>query len=623
MFKTLDSKTITADSATGELSEDGKTLTITADGDEVFEGRYDVTVDGAKDKDGNVAEKYVAKNLDLGKDTVAPKITGTERISANKVKVKFSEPVVFATGALSAKYSDSTVTTAIEVADLKVGGTNLTALEALASAPVSELEIDLGANIVEDKEIVITFNGVADAAGNLINPQPATATIKKEAVDGVQPAIETVSQSSANKFVIKFNKDLDGTLAFGDVAVGGTQATAIKKISASEYEFTMLANLDGLKTVTVAANKAVDLAGQNNAAELTKLVTFKEDTDAPEATAKLVVGKDNKEYVELTFDKDVAEGNIAIAGSYVKDYVTTNLSSVPAAGATYADDTNKKVLLVPLAAHADDDKNLAVEGAVYNLTLTSTEVESDAAVVMKSVDVKFTRGKDGQAANVNTHVVSGVAVTAHTASASAVKDNNKVEVTFTVPADQKLDGATATNIANYSVAGAEVESVSLAAVNGTTQVATLTLKEDSNTFTGVRNITVKDVKVAGSSKVMDSVTINNKSLNENVTAKVEKAELTGAQEITVTFSEAVTAPATTNAFELVVGGSTIATATNAVTAEAGPVTGKVIKFTLGVAVDADDVAKGIELKVKADSIDIYDKVGNKVSTTGNIKVVTN
>ena len=606
-FTTLDSKTITADNATGSLSEDSKTLTITAQTTEIFEGRYDVTINGAKDKAGNALEKYEVKNLTFAKDTVAPTVT-TERVSSNKVKLKFSEPVVFSAGALTAKYADSAISPALAASDITVSGTNLSSLEATSAASVSEITLDLNTDVKENKDIVVTLNGVADTAGNLLNPQPATVTISKLTVDGIEPTIATIAQTGAKTFSIKFNKDLDGTtLAATDVTVGGTQASEIKKISASEYEFTMIANLKGLQTVTVAAGKAKDLAGQTNTNDLSKVVTFAEDTVPPKATAKLAIDKNNKEVIELTFDKDVTAGDVTVAGKRVKDYVTTTgISEIVTA--VYADGTgnNKKVLHVPLSAVA-----LSVEGAAYDLTVNSTAVKSDADKVMDEVKVQFTRGKDGQLENVNTHIVSNVDV-------AQSGDNNIVTATFTIPNGTTLDGATATNVANYVIAGAEVESVTLAAANGTTQVVTLKLKEGSNTFTGVRNITVKNVKILGSTKVMEPVTITDVSLNENIAPTIVKAELITSTSIKVTFSENVKNP--TNAivdFDLYIGGEKDArTVTTAVQASA---TNNVLELTLGTALTAEEVTKGITLKA-ASTLDIVDAVGNKVSAPNAITI---
>src|SRR5690606_99579 len=108
---------------------------------------------------------------------------------------------------------------------------------------------------------------------------------------------------------------------------------------------------------------------------------------------------------------------------------------------------------------------------------------------------------------------------------------NKVNVAFT----GAVDGASATNVANYKVDGAVVESVTLQPLSNGTQIAVLNLKEGSNTFTGVRNITVENVKALGSTKTMLPFTTNVVSLNENIAPTVTKAELTTTTNINLTF----------------------------------------------------------------------------------------
>ncbi len=529
-FASLDGVTTTATAAT--LSADGKSVVVTVDNP--TSKRYQVKVANVQAKDKATEIASFDQILTFAADTKAPSITGTERVSASKVKVKFSEPV--SGGTISAKYAD---------------GTAITGFPALTLSKTDELLVDLSAaDIVVGKDIVITFNGVVDTNNNLITPQPASVTVKKEAVDGVTPALGGITQTGAKEFTVNFTKGLDGFAFTADgteIAVTNNTVTAIEKVTATQYKVTVANLLDGLQTVTVKAGKAQDIDGQANTADLTKLVTFKKDIAAPKATAKLVVGQDNKEYVELTFDKDVTVGAVTVNGSYVKDYVTTAVTNVTAT-AQYADATNKKVVLVPLT-----DAALSVEGATYNLKLTSAAVKSDAEVAMTETAVTFTRGQDGEAAvTENTEVVSGVTVTQGSTP-------DTVLATFTVPAGHKLDGASAINKANYSIPGAEIESISLAAVSGTTQVATLHLKSNSNTFTGVRNITVKDVKIANSTKVMEPVLINNQELVENVRPTVVSAAITANNKVTVTFSEAVTVEQV-DAFLVKAGTETVAQA---------------------------------------------------------------
>jgi len=588
---------VVGNSSKGVLSKDGKTLTITATTAKVFEGRYDVKIDGVKDVKGNKVAVYDKKVLDLGKDTVAPTITGTERISANKVKVKFSEPVQAHTPVYT--YADGTVES------------NVTTT---VGAAATEVIIDLShASVPVNKEITVTFNGLKDMAGNLVSPQPSTVKITKEQVDGVLPAISSVTQTGGKSFNIKFNKDVEDITFTADGTevdvTGATAVTAIEQVSASEYKVTVDTNLDGATTVTVKSGKAIDLAGQTNAADISKVVTFSQDVVAPKVTAsKLVIDKNNAEVLELTFDKDVTAGVVTVAGKQIKDYVTTTgISETPTS--VYADGTgtNKKVLHVPLSA-----ADLSVEGAAYDVTVSSSAVTSVAgAKEMADVKVQFTRGKDGVAPS---DVKTGLKVTNPILQDASI--NNKVTVEFL----DNVDGATATNIANYNIDGAVVESARIVA--GSPKIVELTLKADSNTFSGVRNVTVANVKAAGSSVAMNKYT-GTVTLKENVAPKVEKAVLTTTQSITLTFSEAVIAGGVNTDFELVIGGATVASNDVVTTVAAATPGSKTVVFNLEAAVTAADIAKGLELKPLSSTINLKDFAGNSIFTSGNIKITNN
>ena len=135
-------------------------------------------------------------------------------------------------------------------------------------------------------------------------------------------------------------------------------------------------------------------------------------------------------------------------------------------------------------------------------------------------------------------------------------DNNLVEVTF----DKIVDAASATSAANYKIDGAVVESATVK--SNDLKKVTLKLKADSNTFTGVRNVTIENVKAKGSSVAMDKYE-GTVVLSENVAPTVTKAELTATDKITLTFSEEVTnVSKATGDFELLIGGKTVATNCN-------------------------------------------------------------
>ncbi|TGN29911.1 S-layer homology domain-containing protein, partial [Lysinibacillus sp. S2017] len=580
--------TITEADLTATLSEDGKTLVITTKAGQTFEGRYDITIAKATDKDNKEVTKYEAKTVEFAKDATAPTITGTERVSATQVKVIFSEPVTFTAGAVTA-----------DTANVKSAGA---AINDLAATGVTEVVVDLSdATIAAGKEVKLTFNGVEDAIGNLINPQPATVTVKKDAVDTVAPTLTAVTQTGAQTFTVTFDKATTLGTTGSEVTVSNATVKTIAKVSDTVYKVTTNENLKGLQKVTVLTGNAANIDAIPTTTDLTKTVTFTTNEDAPTATSKLVT-KEGVEYIELTFNKDVylnGSKEVTIEGSYVENYVTKTLAAVDVV-AQYADTKgdDKKVVLLPLTG-------LAVKGAAYDVTIvnkatTTNGIVSEAGVAIEELAAKFTRGEDTATATTNTEVVTGVAV-------NAVSGNNdKVEVEFTFNSGFQLDGATATNAANYTINGAEVESATLNTAGTTTQKVTLTLKKNSNTFTGTRNVTVEGVKIAGSTDVMKATTVKSAVIKENVRPTLSSAVVTDGKEITLSFSEAITSTDAA-AFDVKIGGGVKTGATAAV------VDGKVV-ITLADVLTNEELAKTITVEPTATSTStkfvVKDAAGN-------------
>ena len=61
----------------------------------------------------------------------------------------------------------------------------------------------------------------------------------------------------------------------------------------------------------------------------------------------------NKNILEITFDKNVklteTVSKVIVSGSYVKDYVTYNVTGLSATDLDYKDENNKRVVRVALA----------------------------------------------------------------------------------------------------------------------------------------------------------------------------------------------------------------------------------------------------------------------------------
>ncbi|MED1801428.1 hypothetical protein [Brevibacillus porteri] len=573
----------------GKLSEDNKTLTVTATN--ALSKRYTVVIDGLKAKDGSTFVKY-DDVVTFAADTTAPAIVSTVKDSASTFTVTFSEPIK-EIGTVIFKYADGTPVTDGHVTKE-------------FTAPSNKVTFTLTSDIAAGKTVIATFIGTQDSANNLLTPNPATVTMVKGAMDGVAPTVSAIAQTGADTFTVKFSEQLVKNPAIKI----GTDVVATDKVvkdttDPTLYHVTSPVVLEGAKTVVVS--EFHDLSGEAGT-ETSKVVVFTKDAAAPKVASSNVVvdATDSKQYLELTFDKDVkvAAGKVNGAGTFVKDHITNTIAATETE--VKQDATNKKVVRVNLDAFLGDVAT-DVEGATYNLDLTFTGVTSTADVPVEAAKATFTRGKDG---------VPASGAVAKVTAVEQGTDNNKVKVTF----DQAVDGASATNAANYKIDGAVVESVTLLpaeTANGvTTQVAVLNLKAGSNEFTGKRNINISDVKALGSTKVMEPYHTNGTSLNENVAPVVTSAKLTGTTEITLTFSEAV-ADTTGEDFEVLIGGQAQTPANN-VDAGVGADAKTTVKVTIAE-VDADKIAKGLSLKA-LETIDVKDAAGNVLSVPANIVV---
>ena len=598
-IRSIDS--VTDGTLTGELSSDGKVLTITST--QLLEKRYDVAIDKVVTANGKNVEKY-SEIINIAKDVTAPSITGTERLTANQVKIKFSEPMASA-GSATFKLADGTT-----VNGINGQGTLVEDGKAII--------LDLSGNSVPvSKDITATIIGAADKAGNLLTPNPATVTFQKGDKDGVAPTVSSVTQTGAKTFEIKFSEAIVGkpTVAIDNATVNQANVVIDSK-DATKVTVTADSVLDGDKIVTISG--FVDGSGENGATT-NRVVKFVKDTVAPKLVSSAVVTDttDGAEYLEFSFDKDVKLSNAKVDvtdGSYVKDYVTTQLddSDITAQPVEYKDSDNHKVIRVKIATLLG---NKSVEGARYSLDLAFTGLSSEADVPFTTGQATFTRGTDGTPAN---NVVLELEDTNPIVAGS---DNNQVVVTF----KQNVDAATATNAANYIVGGAVVERATVSSTN--LKQVTLTLKENSNTFSGVRNVTIQNVKAAGSSVAMATAT-KTVNLKENVAPTVTAQLQSDLKTIKLTFSENVYQDSSaTPDFGVLVGtdaykwdadsdpdtpdvsfekdsglGTTEATATNTV------------NIVLPNTVTADQLTKGLSLKALT-NLDVKDVAGNKLSVS--------
>ncbi len=585
---TLAADAVPAGTLSYELINDDKTILVTTQN--AVSKRYDVIVNGLSTKAGDKVADF-KQVVTFAADTTAPYVVSTSKPTAGTVKVVFSEPLT-SLGNVTFKKADGTPVAASATGvsnDFGLGGKK-------------EVTFTLGSDVLANETVVATLIGAQDEAGNLFNPNPVTINLYKGASDGVAPTIAAINQTGATTFAVKFSEELQTTPT---VTVNGAP-TSVAKDSAdsTKYIVTTSAPLNG--ATTVAVSNFTDLSGVVGT-PVSRVVNFVKDSAAPKVTASKVVvdSSDKKEYLELTFDKDVVLGTTPTVdgiGSYLKDFVTTelNAAALSATAVDYKSTSDKKVIRVELDTFLGTTND--VKDAVYTLDLTFADVESASEIAAESARVSFKRGEDGTPANV---AVVGVT------SVIQGTDNDKVEVEF----DKAVDGASATNLSNYSIAGASIGSITLLPVDQltSTQTVVLNLVNGSNGFTGVRNITINNVKALGSTVSMAPYFTNQVSLNENVKPLITSAKLTATNEVTVTFSEAViNASQGTNDFELYIGGVKVSTndeITTPVIAAPGATSAVLM---LEDNVTAEDIAKGLVIKA-ANTIDAVDAAGNKVS----------
>lgn len=592
-FTTIDG--VSSGTLTGSLSADGKTLTVTATNS--LSKRYDVVVKNLSTTSGDAVESYV-QMVTFGADAVAPTILGTERISASQVKVKFSEPLQAFSPTFT--YTD---------------GTTVTGTTGTVAAGATEATFTMDATVTANKTIVATFIGAQDQAGNLITPNPATVSFTKGVADGVVPTVTSLTALNNKTIEVKFSEQLSGNPTVTGFA--GNLTFTQNATDKTKYTVTSDTVNTGLKAVGITAGYS-DLTGEVGAA-FSKVVNFDLDTINPKVASSTVTTVSGIQYLEVTFDEVVETEaslvTIDVTGTMVSNYVTspTALVSVPVAKFVQ-DATNKKVYRIALTdlLGAND-----TEDATYSLTLTGKTVTSTTVKLVNDVSgnagpsstvVSVTRNADSTSNN-------------NQASLDTTLDGNGIKVnadkTITVRFNQELDGASALTLSNYNFSGAVVEKAELSAYNTPAgkQDVTLTLKDGSNLFTGLRNVTISGVKAKNG---LAMTTVNTtENLVENVAPTVSSAKLTAPGTITLTFSEAVynANDVAAGDFDLYIGGNKV----TATTLDTEDVLVGDAKTTLtltvgGSALTATDLAAGLSIKpVTADTLDIKDASDNNLS----------
>ncbi|MFS0876423.1 S-layer homology domain-containing protein [Solibacillus isronensis] len=576
----------------GQLSEDGRTLTISTNGAAALSGRYLVKVNNVKNAAGTTVTPY-DDVVNFGTDTVAPTLISTMNRDAKTVRVTFSEPL--------RAFSNSSITFRL------ANGTNVTGITGEIAAGATYADFDLsnamvnGQPLAANTAVTATFAGLRDIAGNFSTPNPLTTSFAMGGADGVKPTLTSISQTGPKTFRLTFSERIQKP-AIGDLELRlGNSANAITRIDAvpgDDRSFTVTAtnDLTGVYNIGTAAGKTItDISGETNTFAMTHSFTL--DTAAPEVTSTTVTREGNFEYLNITLNKPVDlvdASRVTASGSYVKGGVTHSFSGA-ATALEYRENGNRSVVRVRL------DKLLGTgdaDNATYNVTLSFTEVDSAYGVNTANKAVTFERTTDYSN---NENVLTAPTVT--TSVTDPTLTNNQVRLKF----NHVVDATTAINASNYSIPNAKIANAQV--LNNALDTVVLTLAPNETTTTGLRELTIRNVKAKDSIATQPNITTE-VNLNENIRPVLNSAVFTSANQIKLTFSENVSG-LETDSFAIV----NAAGASVGITSVAGSTSGNEVTVTLSATQDAGTT---VTITPGAGIEDVVDAAGNAVVDTFNL-----
>lgn len=511
--------------------------------------KYVLTVNGdvVKTTTGVFVPKFIS-NVSVASDTTAPSVTSVEKLNASDVRVYFSEPLSSAGNWTFKLANGSTASVTPNTANLAKG----------------YVDLQIGAEAA-GAQITATIVGAADFANNLISPNPTTVQFAKGQLDGTKPTVSTISALGLNKFEVKFSEEVqelngaDFTIDNGsllDVSAGAAALEAgearVTQDSTDKTKYVVELGTPlspGIHAVGLVVNAVSDLSGEQNAA-FSRVIEFKADTVAPKLVSSVVKKDNGVEYLHLTFnegvDKEAALSSLN--ARQVKNFVTVD-GTIDLSGLTAvsgSNDTEYKVALntvqfTPTSGSAADVQ----EGAVYTVTLTPG-FEDKSNVDLEATSISFTRGADTDTSKPSIVTTTDAAETSPQVASNGIDviDNDTLRITF----DRALDGATATNKANYMINGAVIKSATLLPNN----VVEIKFEDNAINLDGLRNVSVSGVK-SSAGVTMDAYNTTEYFV-ENIKPVVTSTSLIAANKVKVVFSEAVKVSDVSKAdFDVLVG----------------------------------------------------------------------
>jgi hypothetical protein len=544
---------------TPTLSSDGKTLTLTTAAGSKFDGTYTVKI--AKDtvkvvKNGSFVAAYEGKVV--VNDTTRPTLKGvTYNAAGTKALLEFSEPVA----TLDTDFDVVDMVRADGVALDSATSTGITSADFTNSVSARNVvEFDLTDINAADanKAINLKLVGVKDEAGNLISPNPVSFSVTKDTTIKAQASITSIKRTSLTNLQITFDKELQTAptgVTIDGVASGAITTTSDAKVINVALDAAASPNqqtLTGIHNVAVTGFNAYNTSGA--ATTVTKIADFTIDKTAPTIVSTSLAKVGGVDYLVVNFNKEVTSADLA-AGTFTGTVLkpngdldvtgTVNFTAPTFYNAPLTATTSKSVKIN--LSTLTDSLGAAYTFGPGNYTL------SISAGLSKDGFGNATAAKNGVVLNIAT---STAKLPAPTAVASKVGDPSTVVVTF----GNKVDVATAQTASNYSIEGATITAAKVVTNTASGATVELSVASGSVNFTGVRQVTINNVKgYADSYAAMDTYTAV-KTFTENVAPTLKAAKLTATNKIELSFSEALVDSSAGNDFDVYQNGVKVGSA---------------------------------------------------------------
>jgi hypothetical protein len=588
------------------LSEDGKVLTLTASAP-INVSNATVVVEAVKTKaDTKVkTDKYVSTIT--YKDVVAPTITSVEAKTsgslATSLTVKASEPLKAGTGLV------------------KVNGAYVSAdFAGTDTATISGLSLETG------KTHTIELINIEDLAGNKTVSTSANFTVN---VDATVPAV-TLTAKGEKEILITFSKSMD-VKSVKDALVSGTvkdeALNVVKTGSVTEVEgsndtqFLIPVTATNIfadkasRTYTVVLTDTIKDKLGNRLTATTQKVTLSKDTVKPAATGYKVIKDNNGKVtaIEVNFSEGLraAGKGKTVAPSIVDEngVAVTNFLGGLTADTVIAGD--QKVVYTA--------KTPATVSGKFAFSFAKELVSDQAETANKSDAFNYT-------------IDFGKAETATTFElTSAEATENVITVTFPEAVKGGAVASSATDLANYTLAGKPLPTGTEITLDKTQKVATITLPVESIAKTDQAVVfTVANIQ-STSGKSLKTYT-GTVAVEDNVAPVLESAKVLNDTTIELTYSEnVVLTDGQDNVFEVgddfAITNGTVALDLKAADLKAKKVSGFENKLTISIEKAGEtatvlDLSKAIKVKtIKPATANVEDIQGNTQKVGVEVNVV--